>query len=1296
MNSIGRALKGVAKGSAETAGDFLRGFFRGAGEVFRMGERPIPGEGPSVGLAQAPKLNPTNIVEPYVSETPWEHLENPGQYDLESLGFLDYALRRRISRNLKTGEALLPEELHNEVLSSMKSVHQAIGTPFVENLESLINSFQEPKIPLEMARWDRKKLMRMHQILRDSRKGLERRRWGVVEHGVTHPYDVNPEWVAGLTKLNEIEDDLIKMQLDIGVDPQRAIDLRAKLDAVRPLLPSTMHRGLEGVKAILDNMVNSLYKPKKGVKGVELANLKALLQQYKDFPDELTAYSIMKRAKDQMEEIVANGGSLSDYITIPDLGRVQIDPVQREVFKASVQDLLSAHVTGMSIPAMQQFLKVSDLIRQPGDDFTLRETEEGKLLSAYITTDRSFAESLQTLFSNLGHRITTDGVFGAAMSAFGDMVYGMNAGGILARKLEDAIRERLKNAFPEIETREELMAKLADAMESGNRQALRKFLEDHPEMANTLDEWLSIQALMERYKLMTPQLKNSFVENYVMHRYPELLRFIQRGSTGSLGEASDKLFSEFRRTIPTLEEARIRSQRATRFLSRLGITPDEFIYGGGRVGAATRKARAMATNLTEEQADELLTDLLLANPVTDIPTLIREQVHSVFRASSVRQALDILRVTTGPEGLPLLALSPEVRTAKARSRPSPGTKITYEDKEENRLAVLKSYVQLDSIPGFKWMEIEGKDSSAWYVHPQAAEFLRQYMTYKPNAPGAMQTLATLWAAVRALGLMGSPLSYFWSIMSNVSLVSGDMMQAAAMPHLGERLRLERSDLLLDMIRSGLQPQTLLRFVKEVPENLFNELEPEVLQTIYGTAGPKAEGVSKLVNMIENGVLKPIEGVLGADATVNRYTLFQTIMDSMIGAWSYHLRSLWEKKGPELISAHGGNVLAAWTEAKRGAAEIVNQLANSVPSHMQSDALRKALYTVFSTPQVTGSRIRMVMSVMDNVVRRAKGRSIFSHWDHDPVMQQIVKDQMEKVLWGGLIAGTLSTTLLSYMINGRSQFTNPPEKIMHLWLDTDEYGTDTYLINPFFGTFRPFLRALIGSAEEGSLEQALQSIQGLLNPGWRLMIDTITGTDYLGRPITRGGISPQTAMDYAKHMVYSILSTEELLGMSSHPVKGHDIPMTDQLMALLGAQVSHINPELRLSHKMERRAKFYDLALKGMVEELMLQARAKGLDTEEGAELVQKAVKLAYQDGIPITDPELAKIYKNATGRPNYVFTSPDTMRALFTKHLAPLATALKSTPKIAQPELLEQIEEYHTRSEKDFLGRLPHPRRRRE
>lgn len=886
-------------------------------------------------------------------------------------------------------------------------------------------------------------------------------------------------------------------------------------------------------------------------------------------------------------------------------------------------------------------------------------------------------------------KIWADSVHGGTMAVFSDALgvakSAHDVGTHLSKNLDADLREALGVKSKTAELPPDKMTVIAKALESSNPSAYKDLFNQHPELFKPLSGFMSAMSYLERFKLVSPEMKDYMRDSYLMHRYNRLTEFRRGIDFTSDSQARGlanvvRMASEKARTIGSLEEAeKMALDAENQIKTSTGMTWREFSQ------IATDEGRAKKLFGTHDptrdqirDASEVLSNALLGEPEKNLPALIHGQINSVFKADAVRHMLVQMRHMTDENGTPYLISMKDHINVPTTSAREPGT-----------FGAVKSgvkFVPLDNVPGMTGAKIfeNGQElpSSNWMVHPQAAQYMNLYGSYSAaKGEGIFNDLSKVGNLLRAGSLVSGAVPHLWNIMSNMFLLTnGNIAAALGLRRLGQEALTNTPELVTDFIRHGLDPTNLLEQTKRITSALLPQ-GSETGAKIFGQTAEGQQYQNKLMNMVSQGVIQPLERYIGASGYLNRATMFNAIMEAQVGAAMYKTKILWDKMGPKLMQEYGGDYGAAYSAVKKLAMQEANTAAGVVSTHFVSQTVSNAAYRYLLTPQFTMNRARLAMSAIDGAVQTFGGRSMFAHIQ-DPMLRQAAQAQMANMLAGGMIAGAVYTDIMSIALNGRDTSTNPTDKPNHVLLSSDPEGGETYLLNPFFGMFKPFFGTLrsIGAIHRDTgdmdLKPVLHTIQGLLNPALTTAMQTVQGQDSSGAPISTD-VSGPAAGRWMQNFAYHF-NNPALTGVTNIPEPGTELTPAERLFAALGVSTIKRITGLKDASLVEAQIRPYDTQLNQQIDNLLTKSKnAGGYATDQGDEFIQQAQELAFRKGIPVGNPLIRSLFKDSgiNEEGNYVYTSEASFQARLEKFFAPLASAGSKVPTYAQPYLYGEIQQ---------------------
>lgn len=895
----------------------------------------------------------------------------------------------------------------------------------------------------------------------------------------------------------------------------------------------------------------------------------------------------------------------------------------------------------------------------------------------------------------LNKLLRPDEIFGASTSIISDSIgiqrSAMDVGKRLADGVDADIRSALKlgkkDAMPV-----DVQNAMVKALESPDADAYRKLFTQHPELYQPLRNFMGLQGYLERLKAVSPQMKPFMRDNYLTHKYPRLLDYLRGEGTGGSGQAGlasfRKLSTEQLRTLPTLEEAERKAASAEKTLGEAGLTWKQF---SGMGSDTIRSERLFGNPDMADQARQVMFDSMLGNPVKDLPSLLRFNIASTFKSDGIRQMLTQFRTLKDEFGNPLLVRTEDVPKLPRTQYPEP-PKGSVRTNTFGPVKTGVNYVRMGDVNGLRGINLleNGQEvpASGWHLHPQAADYINSYASFDPTRhEGLLGDLESLGNIIRSGSLITGGTAHLWSIMSNMFMATNFNWGASmGLFSMGRKALAETPSLILDAQRHGLDCANLIQMSKEIPQALLSQPGSEELaKSLYGLTPEAQNYQNQFLNSVSKGVIKPLESYVNASHWANRVTMFNAISEAQVGAWLYKTSMLWKKLGPQMLETYGGDYSAALTQVKKLAAEEANTLAGVTSTHMVQQTIRNQYYRYALTPQFTMTRARLLMGALDGAVQSFGGRSMFAHIT-DPTLQGVAKANMANMLAGGIIAGSLFTDMMSIAINGRDTSTNPTDKSNHVLVSSDPSGGETYIMNPFFGMFKPFFKTLreVGAIHKDtgdlSYKPFLDTVSSLLNPALTSAYETVQGQDSQGNPLPND-VSAASAGRFATNLMYKF-NMPGVTGVSDIPEPGTKLSPAERIFSLLGTTTVRRLTGVRDASQIEQELRPYETDLNQKVDTLLSQAaQMGGVSSPQGQELIKQASDLAFKQGVPMGNPAISSLFKQAgLGGPdgNYVYVNEDSFNARLLKFVAPLAAA--KVPGLMQPLLQAQIKERQSSS----------------
>ena len=327
-----------------------------------------------------------------------------------------------------------------------------------------------------------------------------------------------------------------------------------------------------------------------------------------------------------------------------------------------------------------------------------------------------------------------------------------------------------------------------------NTNKMTQFLEQYPNMRESLGSYFGVIQMLEEFKVASPELRSWFRDDGWFHIFPELSELYSRGRSAP-GEfnpyLNPRLVTEAMRRIPTIEEAEKLYQNALKTLmtGTEKRTPD---WGWTRKAtntpaqraklfkAATDEQRARVLGYSAEEfrgeaRDKILRNiarvqmhLSLGNPVLDPVEVVKRQIRSTIKADSVRQAISNAARVKVPNMVGAEEPITMVMVNESGSPPLARTLGTVGDD----MSTGEYYISLsspdtglgmapDSVLTIKGKQVEAKHV---YMHPEMAKAFKARFDIDPNAtnPEAMGIIEM----TRLAQLSGSPVHHAVNILSD--------------------------------------------------------------------------------------------------------------------------------------------------------------------------------------------------------------------------------------------------------------------------------------------------------------------------------------------------------------------------------------------------------------------------------------------------------------------------------------------------------------------------------------------------
>lgn len=825
------------------------------------------------------------------------------------------------------------------------------------------------------------------------------------------------------------------------------------------------------------------------------------------------------------------------------------------------------------------------------------------------------------------------------------------------------------------------------------------------QLAAPLRTYFDVMTAVERFKQQSPELAAVFRANYFMHTHPRFLTYIQRGGN-DVARMSPHAGWEKARKIETIEKAETMANDAMKEITDYSTAQgkpitswEEYAFGfhGGK-GMTAMQQRAAALGVNENIASDLLHNVLLGDAVTDVGDILHTIVHATFRADGARRFMNQLKIMEGPEGLPLLF---SIKNKRFESFAEANVRADYRKSGMSQMQEGK-YLSLSDVPAFAGYS-GGKAIGSWKIHPQAANLINDYLT-SPQTTGGMGQVAKAYTGWRSLSLVGPPLNYMTSVMSNYTTLLGyNFSKAFGLIPIGQHLAEDQGGIMMiRALNAGLQPASLLRNATSLHTDMVsaakqNPLIQQMATERFGLNTPFAKLMAKTGGILDSTLLMPLRFLDGADAFLNSVGLFRALSDAQLGAWAYYTGQTMRANGTKLMEQTGGDYAAALAIAERMSADHVNRLAGVVQHHMQSPAVRTGLQILTLAPQYAGSKWDTLVDSLDSVFKAAGYRSRHA-FKISPAVEMQRKKQLGNYLVGTMVANVAFNNMLNIAINGRPTFDNPPGHKFDV-----EWADGTFASLPMFMMFKPLQKTVEGTVYEGGFQRAVNSFLGQLHPFFNTVVELGTGKDKSGQPLwPPDAATPeamQAAFNFALHKVVNvgdILAVREGPSTLVEPDEGwfqglrHMLgsPMTGEEAAMVWLGMTPTKPkpfETEAMQEIEKENAWAKSQLTRNIQSRVELAMRLPYGSPEFKQKLEEIIVFATKEGVPPGSRKMREYWKAYNPEGNYVLTDMDSVMTAIDNAINPTKSAYSRLDARLRPMLHEMIEEHLNNQSRDYL-----------
>jgi hypothetical protein len=590
----------------------------------------------------------------------------------------------------------------------------------------------------------------------------------------------------------------------------------------------------------------------------------------------------------------------------------------------------------------------------------------------------------------------------------------------------------------------EFQSKILDMVYEASPERMKAFIKEFPEARQAIRTMLKFTQLGEQLKLMSPDLQSgNLLETYFPMMYTRFskLRADQGGnfSDPEIAKLYGTLNSEKERFFKTPSEAMKNHRDA---LSLLGLRPSKEGYlqrvSDSRAGAGQRdekfwlnflkkdRAEQIAyirkvnqgksiANLPDDQFDDVLAKvkrgLLVGEPISDIPTLMKAHVGQVFKADAQRfflRSARSLETDIGGKMMPILGTKEELG-AYAK-----GSTVEYEGFF-GEIPMKKSgmYDRIDSRLA-KSLDLDTMGESGLYMHPMLKEFMdanNHWSVYAQD--GDSEIVDAFKGFIR--GLKGAPLTgpagpFRAQIYNNfMEFFNGNILQLSSARQLGHSMRFENTQLRFQAELSGVNfsnwrqmaygvanemtektqalwkktagdmtPEELARWERQYPDEAreYYAIRADVEEkgsttgraaAIADAEANKASQQASMRSTLGGAMAKGAAGalniasalpkaLLSLDGYVQNRALFDDLNDVAVGAWMLKRDQLKMSDLPRML-AEGKDYDTAMRDISETAAQMVNARAGTVAPHLKSKELAAAFDLMMQTPSYAYTRMK---------------------------------------------------------------------------------------------------------------------------------------------------------------------------------------------------------------------------------------------------------------------------------------------------------------------------------------------------
>jgi len=675
---------------------------------------------------------------------------------------------------------------------------------------------------------------------------------------------------------------------------------------------------------------------------------------------------------------------------------------------------------------------------------------------------------------------------------------------------------------------------------------------------------------------------------------------------------------------------------------------------------------------------DFLQDLMFTNPVLNLAEVATRNMEMVHRTIALRNMLKTWSQTPYFKQADMMGQRDMVYMIHhAPDLPQAG------------------FVSMKDIPVLSAVMINGKRMGDYWAAPELSNWLKRfYMNSQPVLTGSAGDAVKVWQkatdVMRSIDLWGGFTSHYWNIFKKTMDQNGsDYFQALAR-FLPDHYQVDTyPKLYARAISAGLDTSAMRNNIRGAYNSLKNAMDPSMAEQLKPT------------NFFARFAYNVLEGVekyspLSADHVIFNSMVHEPMEKAMVNGYLINLTKVWAAKGPEWIS-QGVPAEVAFKWAEQQTVRQVNSSMGSVPLMLQSDGFRNLISGTMNTPAWFTSKIDDLMGALDSILSAEwkkfgpvslpftdagySGRRMSRFAGVNSAVFGNLRNEFQRTMWQGAIAGCLYTTMASYLVNGHNTLLNGKGNELKVRLYDDDVHNTVYLNFPAFGA----LQTLMHMVKDGAIDHDVKKVIGSIEANFSPMVAMMTNFIVSNSAKTGGNISDQPLQSLAKGALERYQRSQLFqIGTENQDIPGVNRPETDTepiLNALEDPKLGMWSPvktstsnsynrvttEIRLAENQERtaliqritplimQAREYELKAvhyadphypKGTVEENASLDKAQDLINQavqlgvvDGADVSKnQTLRGMYEDGkLRLTGKGIAKIFElmHAGGIPGY-------------------------------------------------------------